>query len=442
MDNNKQKLLLEYLVSSPDTYALCSSIVQPDYFDPELRNAVTFIHQYYDEYHNIPSIDQVRAETGVELNTHHVTRDQLDYTTNEIEKFCKHRAMEKAVLDAAKILTSKDETKDFGKIENLIRSAVTVSLNRNLGTDFFKNPEERLRLYKEEGPKISTGWKEVDDLLYGGVERGELIVFSANSGGGKSVALANYALNLIEQGLHAVYFSFELSEKLIVQRFNTMISGISSAVWQYHIDEIARSVLQLGDRSGTLIIKQMHSGTTPNQLRAYLKEYELVYRRTPDVVICDYLDIMNPNERVSADNVFEKDKRVSEQIRDIGIDYKAIIASASQQNRGAVDQTYINQGHVAGGISKVNTSDIWISILANPTQKAAGECAFQFLKTRNSDGHGKTIQLEWTKNIRIRDPQKDTKLNLKKKEKAEKSPWLEEPSDTGTNNSLIDMFEV
>ena len=103
--------------------------------------------------------------------------------------------------------------------------------------------------------------------------------------------------------------------------------------------------------------------------------------------------MMEANQRISADNVFEKDKRVSEQIRDIGTDYNAVTASASQQNRGAVDEPHINQSHVAGGISKVNTSDVWISILANPTQRAAGEGAFQFLTTRCSDGVGKRISL-------------------------------------------------
>jgi len=38
MDDKKQKLLIEYLVSSPDTFALCQGIVQADYFDPEYRN--------------------------------------------------------------------------------------------------------------------------------------------------------------------------------------------------------------------------------------------------------------------------------------------------------------------------------------------------------------------------------------------------------------------
>lgn len=435
MDNNKQQLLIEYLISSPDTYALCSGIVEPSYFDPEFRNAVDFVHSYYDEYHSVPAPEQIKAETGVELTKQQITRDQIEYTANEVEKFCKRRAIEKAILESPKLI----ESKDYGKVEEIIREAITVSLNRNLGTDYFDDPEERLRQAMEDGDKISTGWKEADELMFGGLERGELLVFSANSGGGKSIALSNLGLNFLEQGLDVLYFSFELSEKLISQRYDTMVSGVSTAEWKFHQEEIIQAVNKKGEKSGRFIIKQMNPGTKPMELRAFLKEFELKYGYSPDLIIVDYLDIMEPNQRVSADNVFEKDKRVSEQIRAIGTDYRAVVASASQQNRGAVDETEIKQSHVAGGISKVNTCDWWVSVIANSAMRASQECAFQFVKTRNSDGEGKTIYLQWTKNIRIMDMEGDKKGLQLKQAPADDKPWLNTKSSA--DKSILDLID-
>lgn len=439
MDNNKQKLLIEYLVSSPDTYALCSSIVDPNYFDPEFRNAVEFIHQYYEDYSATPTVDQIKAETSLELKTQVVTRDQLEYTTNEIEHFCKNRAIEKAILASAPLV----DKGDYGKIESLIRDAVTVSLNRNLGTDYFEDPEERLRRALEDGDKISTGWKDVDELMFGGLERGELIVFSANSGGGKSIGLTNLGLNFLEQGLDVLYFSFELSEKLIAQRYDTMISTVSTKDWKENQEQIIQAVNKAGEKTGRLLIKNMHPGTKPLELRAYLKEFELKFGYTPDLIIADYLDIMAPNEKVSADNVFEKDKLVSEQLRAIGGDYNAVTASASQQNRGAVDEVNIRQSHVAGGISKVNTCDWWISIIATTVMRAAGECAMQFIKTRNSNGEGKTVYLQWTRNIRIVD-QDSQKVGLTlNKNDGDDKPWLKSgpDADKGPDKSILDLID-
>jgi archaellum biogenesis ATPase FlaH len=436
MNDKKQKLLLEYLISSSDTYALCSSIVKSRYFDPEFRGAIDFIHKYYDEFHKTPTPEQIEAESGgVKLTERQVTSDQLEYTTNEIEKFCKERAIEAAITDSTPLISKGD----FGGIETLIRNAVTVSLNRNMGTDYFRDPDGRLKKMSETGKKISTGWKELDKWLYGGMERGQLIIFSANSGGGKSVALSNLGLNFLEMGLNVVYFSFELSEDLISQRYDTMVSGIQTAVWEYHKGEISQAVLTAGDKNGHLLIREMYAGTKPNELRAYLKEYELLYSRTPDLIIVDYLDIMNPNERVSADNVFEKDKRVSEQIRDIGKDYNAVVASASQQNRGAVEEDRIHQGHVAGGISKVNTSDVWISVHASPTMRAKEECAFQLVKTRSSDGEGQMIYLDWTKTIRIKDRGGNAKKGLTLKKDAK--PWIENGEEVKQNKGLLDLID-
>jgi KaiC/GvpD/RAD55 family RecA-like ATPase len=395
----KQKLLLEYLVSSPDTFALCSSIIEPEYFDPEFRRTVRFVQGYYNEYNNLPSTDQIAAETSVQLKTQEVTHDQQAYVADEIEKFCRYSALEAAILSSPKLM----EEGDYGQIETLVRDAITVSLNRDIGLDYFENVRERLDNLERAGGRLPTGWSEVDDLLFGGHARKELLVFSANSGVGKSVILANYALNQAERGLRVLYITLELSEELVSQRYDTMISEVPTAVWKYHKEKIVQSVEKKAQSTANITIKRMNSGTSARQIRAYLKEYELKKGFIPDVLVIDYLDIMGSNEKVSADNVFEKDKRAAEQLRDIGNDYNMAVATASQQNRGAVDEERIRQSHVAGGISKINTSDTWISIIANETMKAQGECRFQFVKTRTSDGVGKMVTLKWLPNIRVVD---------------------------------------
>lgn len=396
MNNNdkKQQLLIEYLISSADTFALCKSIVKPEYFNPEFRQTVGFINEYYDKYNTTPSTDQIEAETDVKLKTHQVTRDQISYCSNEIEQFCRKKAMEQAIVKSSKLLA---EGKDGG-IETLIKDAMLVSLNRDLGLDYFSDPLKRLEKMAETPQRTPTLWRDVDSLLNGGLARTEMILFSANSGGGKSIALANLGLNFTQQGLNVLYISLELSEELVGQRFDTMITGVPTVAWQQNYREIATAVKNIGKKTGKLFIKRMNSGTTANQIRAYIKEFELKYGFVPDLLIVDYLDIMGSNESVSADNISEKDKRAAEQLRDIGFDYNMYIATASQQNRSAIEAKELNQGHIAGGLTKVNTVDWYVSIVLSPTMKAAGEIGFVFLKTRSSDGVGKTAYLKWNNN--------------------------------------------
>lgn len=408
INTEKQKLLVEYLVSSPDTFALCKSIVKADYFDPSYRKVVDFVHTYYDKYNSTPDFDQIAAETGTKLKKQDITRDKIRYCSEEIESFCRKMALRKAALAAHDLIEQDNE----GEFERLVKDAITISLNKSLGVNYFDDPMTRLEEAALKPLRTPTGWNRVDDLLGGGLARKEIILFSANSGGGKSITLANLAVNFLVRKLNVLYITLELSEEMVAQRFDTMFTGVSSVMAHSKHKEIGGMLTMMSEHMGRLDIKHMPSGTNTNAIRAYLKELELVTGHVPDLLIVDYLDIMGPNEYVSADNVFEKDKRSTEQLRDVGFDYDFFIASASQQNRSAITADELHQGHIAGGISKVNTVDIYISIILNESMKANGEISFLFLKTRSSDGVGKTVHLRWDNTqLRIMNPKKDLDID-------------------------------
>lgn len=415
MNSKKQKLLIEYLLSSSDTFAMCQGIIQPDYFDPEFRNSVDFVFDYYDKYSTIPNPKQIEAETNLDFELYDIIdKDQISYCADEIETFCKRRAIEQATLSLPALI----EAEDYGAAETAIKDAVSVSLNRNLGVRYFESVDERLQRMLHENLTQPTGWADVDDALFGGISRQELLLVSANSGGGKSITLANLALSFAEQGLNVLYISLELSADVISQRFDTMITGVGRKIWKEHISEITTRVTNAGKDCGILDITQMPSGTTAHDIRAFLKEFNLHFGMMPDLLVLDYIDEMAPNEKVSADNVWEKDKRCSSQFRQILVDFNMYGATASQLNRSAVGAAAEDHDHsqIAGGISKINVADVYWSIIMTDDMRVAGEIVFILLKTRNSDGVGKQFHLTWdNKYLRIRDNNQG--LTLVKKEK-------------------------
>ncbi len=434
MDNKKQKLLIEYLISSVDTFAICQNIVKPDYFDPMFRNAMTFIQRYYTEYNTTPSCRQIEAETGVELELVEVTRDQVNYTATEIEAFCKRRALEKAVLSSPKLITDGN----YDEVLTTVKDAILVSLNKELGLRYYDTVQARLDRMMNQTPTQPTGWADVDELLYGGISRKELLLVSANSGGGKSITLTNLGLNFAEAGLNVLYLSLELAEDTIAQRFDTMHTGISRKNWRQHVSEIVTKVERDGRSNGIIDIVQLPSGTTANRIRGYLKEYYLHYNMMPDLIIVDYLDKMSPNEKINASDVFTKDKLCSEQLRDIGVEFNMFIATASQLNRSAVGSTEHNHSQIAGGISKINEADVYWSIIMTDAMRASGEIAFVFQKTRNSDGVGNTVHLKWDpKTLRITD-QNSARKGLEFK----KNPNKDLPTNisSGNGSSLLDLM--
>lgn len=389
-NSNKQKLLIEYLLSSPDTFALCKSILQPDYFNPEFRQTVEFVDLYYEQYSRIPPFRIIKAEFDLEFEKLTITRDEIEFCTKEIEKFCQYKAAETAVIKASKLL--KEGKHD--EIEALVKEAAAVSLNADLGSNYFTNVESRLDRMSKEPQRISTGWKDVDRLLGGGLARTELLLMAANSGGGKSITLANLALNMVKAKYNVLYISLELSQDLVQQRFDTMVSGIPTVIWQNNIDNIVDAVHKLGSDAGELYVIRMPGGTNSNKIRGVLKEFELKKGYIPDLIVCDYLDIMGTN-KATPTNVSEKDKQATEEFRDILEDYKCMGATASQLNRAAIEAEELNQSHTAGGLTKVNTVDWYFAIILTPAMKAKGIIMLDCLKSRSSDAVGKKASLDW-----------------------------------------------
>lgn len=402
MNSNKQALLIDILLGTPDLFALVTPIIESRYFDPEFRPLMSFVLQYQQDHKGIPQPNIIEAETGIKVVPQPVIGDTFDYACAEFETFCKRKAIDYAIRDSVSLI----EKGDYGAVEQKIRDAVTTTLTRNLGTDFFENPTALMeRIEVGLGKPISTGWRDLDDTIGGGVYRKDLILFSANSGGGKSITMDNLATNFHNQGLKGVYFSFELGEELLSKRHFSIVTGVDTPQLFMRKQEVIAKTEELSKTAGRFLFVRMPVGTKPSAIRAYLKEYQLKYGGdTPDFMIFDYMGLMGTDVHVQTGDVYTRDKIVSEALREIGNDFDAIIVSASQQNRSAVGETDIDHSHIAGGISKIDTCDLAISIILTDTMKASGEIAFQLIKTRNSDGVGKNVQLKWiARHLRIAD---------------------------------------
>ena len=96
---DKQKLLIDVLLSSEDIYARCQNILSDKYFVNKLRPAIRYIKKYTNEYRVLPKFQQVNAETGLNFELiENITLQHQDSFLDEIEEFCKNRAIAEAVL--------------------------------------------------------------------------------------------------------------------------------------------------------------------------------------------------------------------------------------------------------------------------------------------------------------------------------------------------------
>ena len=397
-----QKLYLEMMLSDATTFVRCQSIFDPTLFDRKLQTTAEFMKKYVEDHSILPTIDIINAATSQSFKPAENLKDEhFDWLMSDFETFIRHKGLERAILESADLL----EKGEYGPVEEKIKAAVQVGLTKDMGTDYFLDPRARLMRIKDNNGQISTGWKAVDDKLFGGMNRGELNIFAGGSGAGKSLFLANLGINWALQGLNVVYLTLELSEELVSMRMDAMLTGMATREIFKNIDDVEMKIKMIGKKSGTYQVKYMPSGKTANDIRAYLKEYEIKMDRKVDVLLVDYLDLLMPmGKKISAENLFVKDKYVSEELRNLAMEKKCIFVTAAQLNRGAVEEVEFDHSHISGGLSKIQTADNVFGIFTSRAMRERGRYQIQLMKTRSSSGVGMKIDLEFNiDSLRISD---------------------------------------
>lgn len=400
---NKQIVFIDLMLSEPSLYTRVVSIYNAENFQPSLRKCARFLADYYNQYSAIPSVEQINIKS---LNTKFekidpVTDDQIEWFLNEFESFTRKEELERAILKSAEMI-SKGE---YDPVEKMIKDAVSISLTRDLGIDYFSDPRKRLLHLKDSNGQISTGWASMDEKLYGGVNRGELNIVCGSSGSGKSLFLQNIALNWIQNGLNGVYITLELSEELVAKRIDSMLTGVGAKEIYKNLDDVEIKVSLAGKKSGSLQIKYLPAQSTVNQIKAYIKELSIKHNKSFDFMCLDYVDLIMPSsQKVDIGNVFLKDKLVCEELRTYAMSLKSLLATASQLNRNAFEEIEISGSSIAGGISKLNTADNLFAIYMTKSMRDRGVLQVQFLKTRSSAGVGNKIDLTYNvRSLRITD---------------------------------------
>jgi KaiC/GvpD/RAD55 family RecA-like ATPase len=397
-----QKLFLEMMLQDATSYVRVQNIYNPDNFDRSIRAAAEFIKQHSADHGTLPTATQIAATTGVKLQHLDEFNDgHHEWFMQEFESFTKRQELERAILKAADLL----EKGEFDPVEKLIKDAVQISLTKDMGTDYFADPAARINKYFNSGGQVSTGWPQLDRLLYGGFSRGELNIFAGGSGSGKSLVMMNIALNWLQQGLSGVYISLELSEELTSLRTDAMLTSMSTKEIRKDIDSAELKVKMTARNSGQYRVKALPAQSNINDIRSYIKEVQIQTGIRVDFMMIDYLDLLMPvSAKVSPNDLFVKDKYVSEELRNLAKELGVLMVTASQLNRSAVEEIEFDHSHISGGISKINTADNVFGIFTSRAMKERGKYQIQCMKSRSSTGVGQKIDLEYNiETMRITD---------------------------------------
>ncbi len=434
-----QALFLRMMVTNAELYTRVMNIMNSENFDRKLRPVAEFIVEHSTKYNILPDPVQIKATTGQDIDVvPDLSEGHNDWFLEEFESFTKRQELERAIMKAADLL----EKGEFDPVEKLIKDAVQISLQRDMGTDYFADPKARINKYFNAGGQVSTGWPQMDKLLYGGFSRGELNIFAGGSGSGKSLVMMNIALNWLQSGLSGVYISLELSEELTSLRTDAMLTSMSTREIRKDIDTTELRVKMVAKKAGQYRVKGMPAQSNVNDIRAYIKEVQIQTGIKIDFVMVDYLDLVMPvSVKVNPNDQFIKDKYVSEELRNLAKELGILMVTASQLNRSAVEEIEFDHSHIAGGISKINTADNVFGIFTSRSMRERGQYQIQCMKSRSSTGVGQKIDLDYnidTMRITDSDPEGHGQKTQSQPSATDIMAKIRATSTVGTVNETID----
>ena len=365
-----------------------SDILLPEFFESESNQwIVEIIVKYFQEYGSLPTLDVFKIKTQeVERDVlkaaiveslkdayKYLESDDLEFVKEQVLDFCKNQCIKGAILESVELLRKGE----YESIKKSIDTAMKAGANRDIGYEFMKGIQAR---YTENVRNtIPTCWPLINDLAGGGFGAGELIIFVAPPGIGKSTAMMNIGAAAVQKGLNVVHYTMELSEAYTAQRYDAIITGIATQNLKYHLDEVEH---ELHKRvTGSLTIKYYPTkSASVNTLKAHLDQMILLGTK-PDMIIIDYADLLRGTGR-TRDKLHEDLEIVYEEMRGLAGEYKIPVFSASQSNRSSAESEIVTGDQIASSFAKVMVADFIISLSRKVTDKIAGTGRFFIIKNR------------------------------------------------------------
>ena len=357
-----------------------------------------FIRLYSENNQSLPPAELVREKfrdfepvVGVGATKHHLAELQTEYLNDSLKDILRNAAGEVQVGNGAEALEHLiTKTSELKKNTAAIRDIDATDLEDAVAY------YERVAKQNELGAVgIKTGLPGFDNYLPAGIMPGQLGVFLAYPGIGKSWMALYFAVQAWKQGKSPMIISLEMSETEVRNRvFAIMGEGLWShrklSNGEIEIDMLRKwHANKVEGRPEFHIISNDSGGeVTPSVIRGKIDQYK------PDFVVVDYLQLMSPNQR--ADNETVKMKNLSRELKLMSISEEVPIIAISSATPDDVKDlsTPPTLGQTAWS-RQISYDADWLLALGRPVNSDIIECVFR--KNRNGFMGDFLVQVDFDK---------------------------------------------
>ena len=251
---------------------------------------------------------------------------------------------------------------------------------------------------QEGGERVATGIPTLDEIMNGGLAKGELGIILGSPKMGKSLTLLHMAIQGLIQGKFVGYFLLEGTTEAAIARFLSRLSGIpyrkvNSGNLTIEEGKVLQNIKKKYFHRLFLVPINSHWSYTVGDIEAKISELEAKGINL-DLAVIDYADLLtDPSKK---EKRFEQ-TQIFRDIKRLAVIRKLPIWTASQANRPSKDDkkvfsSVLKAESISESYEKVRVCDILLTLNQTSQERENGVMRFHLDLYRSGEGD-KTIQL-------------------------------------------------
>jgi len=393
LGNSFQIQLLNNIVIDKDFANSIVDVLDPKYFDNQyFKIIMQMIKEYYVKYEHTPTFATLEQLTKSEISSPMAQKmvfDMLkdvkeapiegsDFVQEKSLKFCKQQELQKVMGKAQKII-DKGDFESYDHLEEMVREALQVGEVDTGTSDVFSNLD--IVLDDDYGHPIPMGVPGIDNLMKGGLAKGEIGVILAPTGVGKTTFLtkiSNHAFNL---GYNVLQIFFEDNPKIIQRKHFTLWTGIPPDNLSNHRDDVMAKVREIKENTkNSLTLKKLPSDTmTMNQIKNQVRKM-IAEGNKIDMIVVDYIDCITPDKNLGDE--WKSEGSVMRAFEAMCHELDIVGWTATQGNRSSISSEVVTTDQMGGSIKKAQVGHVIISVAKSLQQKEMNLATIAITKSR------------------------------------------------------------
>lgn len=393
--------LVKCFIEDPKFFISLSAVIDQNMFtDSILRKIVKFIKDRYNfnevvpNYFELDVIIRSKISDAVTLDMALATLDKIkkfdlsgmDLVENESDRFFKQQNLMEAMYKSIEIIKQSNSTEEYYRIEDIIKDAVNTNTKLDFGYNPMDGVEDALR--DDYRSAIPTGFKRLDDALYGGLAKGELGIIIAPSGTGKTSATTGFAANAAtykceqnnNKGFKVLHVHFEDEDKNIKRKYYGFITGFDACDLSLpSIRPVVINMLNNDKKDEAKMIKEnivcIHpqSGElSASELKHKIKQF-IARGFKPDLIIVDYFESLKLEKaETSADKEWTREGITMRKLESIAHEFDVALWVPVQGTKDSLGAEYVGLQQAGGSVKKVQIGHTIISFARTEEMKVNG----------------------------------------------------------------------